>query len=107
MRTHTHTNTIQSYYSISLTDHTHLPYRHMTKLLSFSPSVSAADLTESGMQTLEHVAVTVTITHPCRGNMEIVLICPSGMASVIGARRAVDRCGHTHTCLHTYAPVSL
>ncbi|XP_044209297.1 proprotein convertase subtilisin/kexin type 7 [Thunnus albacares] len=54
-------------------------------------TVSAADLRESGMQTLEHVAVTVTITHPCRGNMEIVLICPSGMSSVIGARRAVDR----------------
>ncbi|KAM7413550.1 hypothetical protein PAMA_020767 [Pampus argenteus] len=54
-------------------------------------TVSAADLRESGMQTLEHVAVTVTITHPCRGNVEIVLICPSGMTSVIGARRAIDR----------------
>ncbi|XP_069555104.1 proprotein convertase subtilisin/kexin type 7 [Brachyistius frenatus] len=53
--------------------------------------VSAADLKQSGMETLEHVAVTVTITHPCRGNVEIVLICPSGITSVIGARRAVDR----------------
>uniref|UniRef100_A0A3B5B2W7 Proprotein convertase subtilisin/kexin type 7 n=1 Tax=Stegastes partitus TaxID=144197 RepID=A0A3B5B2W7_9TELE len=53
--------------------------------------VSAEDLRESGMQTLEHVAVTMTITHPCRGNVEIVLVCPSGMASVIGARRAIDR----------------
>ncbi|XP_033487448.2 proprotein convertase subtilisin/kexin type 7 [Epinephelus lanceolatus] len=53
--------------------------------------VSAADLRQSGMETLEHVAVTVTITHPCRGNLEVVLVCPSGMTSVIGARRAIDR----------------
>nr|XP_046244502.1 proprotein convertase subtilisin/kexin type 7 [Scatophagus argus] len=53
--------------------------------------VTAADLRQSGMQTLEHVAVTVTITHPCRGNLEIVLVCPSGMSSVIGARRTIDR----------------
>lgn len=56
-----------------------------------SPSVSAADLRQSGMETLEHVAVTVTVIHPCRGNVEFVLICPSGMTSVIGARRAIDR----------------
>ncbi|XP_075956060.1 proprotein convertase subtilisin/kexin type 7 [Anarhichas minor] len=53
--------------------------------------VSAADLRHSGMETLEHVAVTVTINHPCRGSVEIVLVCPSGMASIIGARRAIDR----------------
>ena len=55
------------------------------------PPVSAADLRQSGMETLEHVAVTVTITHACRGNLEILLVCPSGMMSVIGARRAIDR----------------
>ncbi|KAM8854051.1 proprotein convertase subtilisin/kexin type 7 [Synchiropus picturatus] len=54
-------------------------------------NVLASDLEESGMQTLEHVAVTVTIKHPCRGNVEIVLLCPSGIPSIIGARRAVDR----------------
>ncbi|XP_019748233.1 proprotein convertase subtilisin/kexin type 7 [Hippocampus comes] len=54
-------------------------------------TVTAADLALSGMRTLEHVAVTVTITHPCRGNLEIVLFCPSGIPSVIGARRAIDR----------------
>ncbi|XP_039987711.1 proprotein convertase subtilisin/kexin type 7 [Xiphias gladius] len=53
--------------------------------------VSAADRRQSGMETLEHVAITVTISHPCRGNLEIVLVCPSGMTSVIGARRAIDR----------------
>ncbi|XP_044057288.1 proprotein convertase subtilisin/kexin type 7 isoform X2 [Siniperca chuatsi] len=54
-------------------------------------NVSAADLRQSGMETLEHVAITLTITHPCRGNVEIVLVCPSGMTSIIGARRAIDR----------------
>lgn len=42
------------------------------------------------MQTLEHVSVTVTIVHPRRGNVEIVLVCPSGMTSLIGAKRALD-----------------
>ncbi|XP_058490428.1 proprotein convertase subtilisin/kexin type 7 [Solea solea] len=59
--------------------------------LVHSWKVSASDLGQSGMETLEHVAVTVTISHPCRGNVEIVLVCPSGMTSVIGARRAIDR----------------
>lgn len=60
------------------------------------PPVSSADLNQSGMKTLEHVAVTVTITHPCRGTLEIVLVCPSGMTSVIGARRVIDRYADTH-----------
>uniref|UniRef100_A0A672IR18 P/Homo B domain-containing protein n=1 Tax=Salarias fasciatus TaxID=181472 RepID=A0A672IR18_SALFA len=59
--------------------------------LCSSLSVSAEELDQSGMETLEHVAVTVTITHPCRGNLEIMLVCPSGMTSIIGARRAIDR----------------
>ncbi|KAM3615600.1 uncharacterized protein V6R79_004851 [Siganus canaliculatus] len=54
-------------------------------------NVSAADLSQSGLETLEHVTVTVTITHPCRGNLEVVLVCPSGMTSIIGARRANDK----------------
>ncbi|KAM6959275.1 LOW QUALITY PROTEIN: proprotein convertase subtilisin/kexin type 7 [Aplochiton taeniatus] len=54
-------------------------------------NVTASDLSMSGMQTLEHVSVTVTITHPCRGNVEIILLCPSGMTSLIGARRTVDK----------------
>uniref|UniRef100_A0A8C6YQV4 Proprotein convertase subtilisin/kexin type 7 n=1 Tax=Nothoprocta perdicaria TaxID=30464 RepID=A0A8C6YQV4_NOTPE len=53
-------------------------------------NVSAADLQLSGMRTLEHVAVTVTITHPRRGNLEIRLFCPSGMMSLIGTTRSMD-----------------
>nr|XP_015193269.1 PREDICTED: proprotein convertase subtilisin/kexin type 7 [Lepisosteus oculatus] len=53
-------------------------------------NVTAADLRQSGMLTLEHVAVTLTMTHPRRGNVEILLNCPSGMTSLIGARRIMD-----------------
>lgn len=52
--------------------------------------VTPADLELSGMRTLEHVAVTVTITHPRRGNLEIRLFCPSGMMSLIGTTRSMD-----------------
>lgn len=57
---------------------------------AFPFPVSAADLQLSGMKTLEHVAVTVTITHPRRGNLEIRLFCPSGMMSLIGTARSMD-----------------
>uniref|UniRef100_A0AAY4ENY2 P/Homo B domain-containing protein n=1 Tax=Denticeps clupeoides TaxID=299321 RepID=A0AAY4ENY2_9TELE len=53
-------------------------------------NVTDADLKKSGMKTLEHVTVTVTMSHPRRGNVEIELVCPSGMSSLIGARRALD-----------------
>ncbi|XP_015283529.1 PREDICTED: proprotein convertase subtilisin/kexin type 7 [Gekko japonicus] len=53
-------------------------------------NVTEADLELSGMRTLEHVAVTVSITHPRRGNLEIRLLCPSGMESLIGTARSMD-----------------
>uniref|UniRef100_A0A8D0GIZ5 Proprotein convertase subtilisin/kexin type 7 n=1 Tax=Sphenodon punctatus TaxID=8508 RepID=A0A8D0GIZ5_SPHPU len=53
-------------------------------------NVTTADLELSGMRTLEHVAVTVTITHPRRGNLEIRLLCPSGLVSLIGTARSMD-----------------
>lgn len=55
-----------------------------------SSPVTLADLELSGMRTLEHVAVTVTITHPRRGNLEIRLFCPSGIMSLIGTTRSMD-----------------
>ncbi|XP_056467578.1 proprotein convertase subtilisin/kexin type 7 [Gadus chalcogrammus] len=60
-------------------------------ILTRTWNVTTQDLSQSGMQTLEHVSVTMTIIHPCRGNVEITLVCPSSMTSLIGARRAVDR----------------
>ncbi|XP_062995425.1 proprotein convertase subtilisin/kexin type 7 [Elgaria multicarinata webbii] len=53
-------------------------------------NVTESDLDLSGMRTLEHVAVTVTITHPRRGNLEIRLLCPSGMESLVGTARSMD-----------------
>uniref|UniRef100_A0A8C8GKH4 P/Homo B domain-containing protein n=1 Tax=Oncorhynchus tshawytscha TaxID=74940 RepID=A0A8C8GKH4_ONCTS len=58
--------------------------------LNLTWNVTAADLRQSGMQTLEHVSVTLTMVHSRRGNVEIVLLCPSGMTSLIGARRTLD-----------------
>ncbi|XP_062843593.1 proprotein convertase subtilisin/kexin type 7 [Trichomycterus rosablanca] len=60
------------------------------KRLVLAWNVTSEDLQQSGMQTLEHVSVTVTISHPRRGNLETVLLCPSGMTSLIGARRPLD-----------------
>lgn len=48
----------------------------------------------SGLKTLEHVAVTVSITHPRRGSLELKLFCPSGMMSLIGAPRSMDSYVH-------------
>ncbi|XP_028930612.1 proprotein convertase subtilisin/kexin type 7 isoform X1 [Ornithorhynchus anatinus] len=53
-------------------------------------NVSHADLALSGLRTLEHVAVTVTISHPRRGSLDLRLSCPSGMLSLIGAPRSLD-----------------
>ncbi|XP_039185737.1 proprotein convertase subtilisin/kexin type 7 [Crotalus tigris] len=53
-------------------------------------NVTEADLELSGLKTLEHVAVTVSITHPRRGNLEIHLRCPSGMDSLVGTARSMD-----------------
>ncbi|XP_072835477.2 proprotein convertase subtilisin/kexin type 7 isoform X2 [Pogona vitticeps] len=53
-------------------------------------NVTEADLALSGMKTLEHVAVTVTVTHPRRGNLVLSLFCPSGMSSLIGTARSMD-----------------
>nr|XP_046171237.1 proprotein convertase subtilisin/kexin type 7-like isoform X1 [Oncorhynchus gorbuscha]XP_046171239.1 proprotein convertase subtilisin/kexin type 7-like isoform X1 [Oncorhynchus gorbuscha]XP_046171240.1 proprotein convertase subtilisin/kexin type 7-like isoform X1 [Oncorhynchus gorbuscha] len=58
--------------------------------LNLTWNVTAADLRQSGMQTLEHVSVTLTLVHSRRGSVEIALLCPSGMTSLIGARRALD-----------------
>ncbi|KAJ8280231.1 hypothetical protein GJAV_G00052120 [Gymnothorax javanicus] len=77
-----------SYQSPVLKEEEPIP-AHPDKLL-LTWNVTAADLQQSGMRTLEHVSVTVTMTHPRRGNVEITLVCPSGMTSLIGARRILD-----------------
>ena len=43
------------------------------------------------LHTLEYVHVSVSLTHKRRGDVELVLVCPSGTTSVIGARRSLDK----------------
>ncbi|XP_021093508.1 proprotein convertase subtilisin/kexin type 7 isoform X2 [Heterocephalus glaber] len=59
-------------------------------LLEVLWNVSRMDLEMSGLKTLEHVAVTVSIAHPRRGSLELKLFCPSGMVSLIGTPRSMD-----------------
>lgn len=78
-----------SYQSPVLKEEEPIPANPDSLILTWN--VTASDLSASGMHTLEHVSVTVTITHRCRGNVEVVLLCPSGMTSLIGARRTLDK----------------
>ncbi|XP_033107771.1 proprotein convertase subtilisin/kexin type 7-like [Anneissia japonica] len=52
--------------------------------------VSQSDAEKEECATVEHVVVTVTISHKKRGDLEMVLFCPTGTKSVIGARRIKD-----------------
>ncbi|KAM9519708.1 proprotein convertase subtilisin/kexin type 7 isoform 1-T2 [Guaruba guarouba] len=79
---------LASYVSPALREGRSIPL--LPRQLEAAWNVSPADLEQSGMRTLEHVAVTVTITHPRRGNLEIRLFCPSGMMSLIGTARSMD-----------------
>ncbi|NXW09602.1 PCSK7 convertase, partial [Fregetta grallaria] len=79
---------LASYVSPALKEGRSIPL--LPQELEVAWNVTTADLELSGMRTLEHVAVTVTITHPRRGNLEIRLFCPSGMMSLIGTTRSMD-----------------
>ncbi|CAI9722533.1 convertase subtilisin kexin type 7-like [Octopus vulgaris] len=59
-------------------------------------SVSAYEVTKKDLQgyvlnVLEHVLVTVNITHHFRGQLDIQLLCPSGTHSMIAPPRASDK----------------
>ncbi|KAM6238212.1 proprotein convertase subtilisin/kexin type 7 isoform 1-T1 [Porphyrio hochstetteri] len=79
---------LASYVSPVLKEGRSIPF--LPQELEVAWNVTTTDLQLSGMRTLEHVAVTVTITHPRRGNLEIRLFCPSGMMSLIGTTRSMD-----------------
>ncbi|XP_077313113.1 proprotein convertase subtilisin/kexin type 7 isoform X2 [Lithobates pipiens] len=79
---------LASFVSPLLRENKNIPLDHSSLELSWN--VTASDLLLSGMRTLEHVAVMVTITHPRRGNLQIQLFCPSGVSSLIGAMRNID-----------------
>ena len=47
--------------------------------LRLSATVSARDAEEHKINTLEHVQITLTIEHGRRGDIEVIIACPSGM----------------------------
>ncbi|XP_061169906.1 proprotein convertase subtilisin/kexin type 7-like [Saccostrea echinata] len=59
--------------------------------LTITHTVTEEDITGLNLFILEHIQLFVTITHPCRGKLEIVLICPSGTHSIVATPRAADR----------------
>ncbi|XP_053308262.1 proprotein convertase subtilisin/kexin type 7 [Spea bombifrons] len=79
---------LASYVSPAFKENRNIPL--LPSRLELSWNITSADLELSGMKTLEHVSVTVTITHPRRGDLEIRLFCPSGMSSLVGAKRSLD-----------------
>ena len=42
------------------------------------------------LRTLEYVHVIVSLSHSRRGDVNLILVCPSGTSSVIGAARRLD-----------------
>ncbi|XP_062606722.1 proprotein convertase subtilisin/kexin type 7-like [Saccostrea cucullata] len=59
--------------------------------LTITHTVTEEDITGLNLFILEHIQLFVTITHPCRGKLEIVLTCPSGTHSIVATPRAADR----------------
>ena len=47
--------------------------------LRLSATVSARDAEEHKINTLEHVQITLTIEHGRRGDIEVIIACPSGI----------------------------
>ena len=53
--------------------------------------MTASDVEGYDLFVLENVQLVITITHPIRGDIQTVVICPSGTSSVVGAYRSLDR----------------
>lgn len=49
------------------------------------------NLEENNFEELEHVTITVWISHPVRGEVEVELVSPNGVRSVLAGRRQADR----------------
>lgn len=58
--------------------------------LSSTINITENMIDRAFLQRLEHVTVTVSITHMCRGDLDIYLISPNGIISHLGPRRSYD-----------------
>ena len=61
------------------------------RYFTFVFTVTASDVEGYDLFVLENVQLVITITHPIRGDIQTVVICPSGTSSVVGAYRSLDR----------------
>ena len=55
--------------------------------------MSASELDGYGLLSLEEVQVTLTLTFAVRGDLKVVLMCPSGTRSALAEPRSEDRYG--------------
>ena len=51
------------------------------------------------LETLEYVHASVSLSHERRGDVELLLVCPSGTKSIVGATRELDKYAR-HCLLH-------
>ena len=58
--------------------------RDLHNPLIIERTVTQSDIAGYSLGVLEYVQVTLTLSHPVRGMLEIYLQCPSGTSSVIG-----------------------
>jgi subtilisin-like proprotein convertase family protein len=52
--------------------------------------VTESMLSGYALHTMEYVHISVSLSHSRRGDVELVLVCPSGTSSVIAATRKYD-----------------
>ncbi|KAJ3087506.1 pheromone processing endoprotease [Quaeritorhiza haematococci] len=62
--------------------------------LSSIASISASDLAVGNLTRLEHITVTVTISHRFRGDVEVQLVSPHGYVSQLATARFNDNSRH-------------
>jgi kexin len=53
-------------------------------------TITQDDLNANNFEKLEHVTVRVWITHPKRGDVEVELVSPNGVRSILAAKRNPD-----------------
>jgi len=84
---HTKLDCVLSIILMSLIDLIHYA---LVAMLCTTTTVSRSQLSGYALHTLEYVHVLVSLSHSRRGDVQLILVCPSGTSSVIGATRKLD-----------------
>jgi subtilisin-like proprotein convertase family protein len=66
------------------------PSKKVDLTIGSAPVSTNIDITDTTIERLEHVQVSVVLTAAKRGSLEIILLCPSGTSSTILSRRPND-----------------